>query len=132
MLHHTISYDELLKLMLARHIKSRMLPYLQVCLGHMGHVRGVRAVKEARRTEPEPEAGVAMLAIQLGMLTDAARLYSACGRWDLLNKLYQVSSTLGNVFISLFGEVKGGGAVPNALTFANSACFTPIRVNIGL
>jgi intraflagellar transport protein 140 len=32
-----------------------------------------------------------MVAIQLGLLEDAERLYDKCGRYDLLNKMYQVS-----------------------------------------
>ena len=56
----------------------------------MGHLRGVRAVQSVRSREPEPEAAIAMVATQLGLLADAARLYSSCRRWDLLNKLYQV------------------------------------------
>ena len=31
-----------------------------------------------------------MVAVQLGLYQDAEQLYSACGRWDLLNKLYQM------------------------------------------
>lgn len=62
----------------------------QICLSNMGHLRGVRALHSVREREPEPEAAIAMVAIQLGLLADAARLYSSCHRWDLLNKLYQV------------------------------------------
>ena len=32
-----------------------------------------------------------MVAIQLGLLDDAERLYIECGRYDLLNQLYQAS-----------------------------------------
>ena len=39
--------------------------------------------------EPEREAAVAMVAIQLGLLTDAERLYRECGRYDLLVQLYK-------------------------------------------
>lgn len=60
-----------------------------VCLGHMGHARGAKAVRELAR-EPEVEANVAQVAVQLGLLGDAARLYQSAGRYDLLNKLYQV------------------------------------------
>ena len=63
---------------------------VQVCLGNMGHSRGAKAVREAK-VEPELEARVAMVGIQLGLLSDAARLYQSCGRYDLLNKLYQSS-----------------------------------------
>ncbi|KAK2503436.1 LOW QUALITY PROTEIN: hypothetical protein MC885_013257 [Smutsia gigantea] len=71
-------------------VKTQRLDVAKVCLGNMGHVRGARALREAER-EPELEARVAMLAIQLGMLEDAERLYKQCQRYDLLNKLYQAS-----------------------------------------
>ena len=32
-----------------------------------------------------------MLALQLGMLEEAEELYTSCGRYDLLNKLYQAT-----------------------------------------
>jgi len=69
-------------------VKSRRLDVAAVCLSNMGHVRGVRALRTAV-AEPEPEARVAMVAVQLGLLPDAARLYQECGRYDLLNRLFQ-------------------------------------------
>lgn len=71
-------------------VKTQRLDVAKVCLGNMGHARGARALREAEQ-EPELEARVAMLAIQLGMLEDAEQLYRKCGRYDLLNKLYQAS-----------------------------------------
>ncbi|XP_030877771.1 intraflagellar transport protein 140 homolog [Leptonychotes weddellii] len=71
-------------------VKTQRLDVAKVCLGNMGHARGARALREAEQ-EPELEARVAMLAIQLGMLEDAGQLYRKCGRYDLLNKLYQAS-----------------------------------------
>ncbi|XP_066869200.1 intraflagellar transport protein 140 homolog isoform X4 [Kogia breviceps] len=71
-------------------VKTQRLDVAKVCLGHMGHARGARALREAEQ-EPEPEARVAMLAIQLGMLEDAEHLYKKCGRYDLLNRLLQAS-----------------------------------------
>uniref|UniRef100_A0AAV2LG90 Intraflagellar transport protein 140 n=1 Tax=Knipowitschia caucasica TaxID=637954 RepID=A0AAV2LG90_KNICA len=56
----------------------------------MGNPRAAKALKEAE-VEPELEAQVAMLAIQLGMLEDAEKLYRSCERFDLLNSFYQVS-----------------------------------------
>ena len=55
----------------------------------MGHARGAAAVRLAKQ-EPEPEACIAAVAIQLGLIHDADRLYRECGRYDLLNQLYQV------------------------------------------
>ncbi|XP_008068496.1 intraflagellar transport protein 140 homolog [Carlito syrichta] len=71
-------------------VKTRRLDVAKVCLGNMGHARGARALREAEK-EPELEARVAMLAIQLGMLEDAEQLYTKCKRYDLLNKFYQAS-----------------------------------------
>lgn len=53
----------------------------QVCLGNMGHVRGAAAVREAKKDyEKDPTNGsvdvvVGVLAIQLGLLDDAARIF---------------------------------------------------------
>ncbi|XP_077305302.1 intraflagellar transport protein 140 homolog [Lithobates pipiens] len=69
-------------------VKTRRLDVAKVCLGKMGHARGAKALREAEQ-EPEIEARVAMLAVQLGMLEDAEQLYKTCKRYDLLNKLYQ-------------------------------------------
>ncbi|XP_048407747.2 intraflagellar transport protein 140 homolog isoform X1 [Stegostoma tigrinum] len=71
-------------------VKTRRLDVAKVCLGNMGHARGARALREAKQ-EPELDARVAMLAIQLGMLEDAERLYRNCRRYDLLTKFYQAS-----------------------------------------
>ncbi|KAA0149061.1 hypothetical protein FNF31_04973 [Cafeteria roenbergensis] len=69
-------------------VKSRRLDVAAVCLGNMGHVRGVRALRAAE-AEPETESRVAMVAVQLGLLRDASRLYQDCGRFDLLNSMLQ-------------------------------------------
>lgn len=54
-------------------VKTQRLDVAKVCLGNMGHARGARALREAER-EPELEARVAMLAIQLGMLVSGPSL----------------------------------------------------------
>ncbi|XP_010224587.1 PREDICTED: intraflagellar transport protein 140 homolog, partial [Tinamus guttatus] len=72
-------------------VKTQRLDVAKVCLGNMGHARGAKALREAEQ-EPEQEARVAVLAIQLGMLEDAERLYMSCKRYDLLNKFYQASN----------------------------------------
>jgi len=71
-------------------VKTKRLDVAEVCLGNMGNARGAKAVRESKK-EPEKEAQVAMLAIQLNMLEDAERLYKECGRYDLLVKLYIAS-----------------------------------------
>lgn len=71
-------------------VKTKRVDVAEVCLGNMGHARGAAAVKEAT-LQPQLEVPIAMVAIQLGLRDDAARLYRECGRYDLLNKLYQAS-----------------------------------------
>ncbi|KAM9015942.1 intraflagellar transport protein 140 homolog isoform 1-T2 [Ara ararauna] len=72
-------------------VKTQSLDVAKICLGNMGHARGAKALREAEQ-EPEQEARVAVLAIQLGMLEDAEQLYKDCKRYDLLNKFYQASN----------------------------------------
>ena len=48
-------------------VKTRRLDVAALCLGHMGHARGAQALRDVAK-EPELNARVAMLAIQLGML----------------------------------------------------------------
>lgn len=69
-------------------VKSRRLDVASVCLGNMGHARGAKALREALK-EPELDAKVAALAIQLGLFEDAERLLRNCKRYDLLNQFYQ-------------------------------------------
>ena len=60
----------------------------------MGNAGAAKALRIAEN-EPEKDAQVAMLALQLGMNDEAEKLYKQCGRHDLLNKFYQVNiSTL--------------------------------------
>ena len=56
----------------------------------MGNAGAAKALRIAEK-EPEKDAQVAMLALQLGMNEEAEKLYKQCGRHDLLNKFYQVS-----------------------------------------
>lgn len=71
-------------------VKTKRLDVAEVCLGNMGHVRGAAALREARK-EGCLEVSVGVLAIQLGLLDDAARLFRECNRYDMLNKLYQAA-----------------------------------------
>ena len=70
-------------------VKTKRIDVAQICLGNMRFARGAKAVRLACSTEAEPEAQVAMVAIQLNMLEDAKRLYREAGRWDLLTKLLE-------------------------------------------
>jgi intraflagellar transport protein 140 len=72
-------------------VKTERLDVAEVCLSKMGNAVGARAVREAKEREPEREAHIAMVALQLGLIQDAERLYVKCGRYDLLNKMYQAS-----------------------------------------
>ncbi|XP_052866434.1 intraflagellar transport protein 140 homolog [Anopheles cruzii] len=68
------------------------LDVARVCLGHLRRARSVRALRRAFEDATlEPEARIAVLAIELGMVSEAEALYKQCGRYDLLNKLYQAS-----------------------------------------
>jgi len=96
-------------------VKTKRLDVAEVCLGNMGHARGARAVREtaarcrAEEAEAVGENGdhaesggggggdvladvcAAMVAIQLGLLDEAEKLYEGCGRYDLLNELLQAT-----------------------------------------
>ena len=56
----------------------------------MENARGARAAREARSI-PELDARVAAVAVHLGMLDDAKKLYISSERYDLLNRLYRAS-----------------------------------------
>ncbi|XP_052768007.1 intraflagellar transport protein 140 homolog [Mya arenaria] len=75
-------------------VKSRRLDVASVCLGNMGHARGAKALRESLK-EPELDAKVATLALQLGLFEDAERLLKNCKRYDLLNHFYQSSGQWG-------------------------------------
>ena len=51
-------------------VKTKRLDVALVCLGNMGAARAARAVREAMK-EPELDARVAMLAVQLGILVSS-------------------------------------------------------------
>lgn len=54
-------------------VKTQRLDVAKICLGNMGHARGAKALREAQQ-EPEQEARVAVLAIQLGMLVNPTNI----------------------------------------------------------
>lgn len=63
----------------------------RVCLGNMGNARAAKALKEAE-AEPELEAQVAMLAIQLGMLVRCSSVRRvSCVHFDLLPVIFLFS-----------------------------------------
>eukprot|EP00879_Flechtneria_rotunda_P011811 GHRR01012338.1.p1 GENE.GHRR01012338.1~~GHRR01012338.1.p1 ORF type:complete len:1377 (+),score=585.08 GHRR01012338.1:1099-5229(+) len=69
-------------------IKNKRLDVAEHCLGNMEHVRGARAVRESQCIA-ELDARVGIVAVQLGLTEDAARLFAGCERWDLLEQLHQ-------------------------------------------
>lgn len=71
-------------------VKSKRLDVAEVCLGNMGHARGAAAVREAKKDGPI-DVAIGVLAIQLGLIEDAANLFRDSSRFDLLNTLYQAS-----------------------------------------
>lgn len=71
-------------------VKTKRLDVAQVCLGHMGHARGAAAVRESAKYN-SVEASVGVLAVQLGLLDDAVRLFRDSNHPELLNRLYQAA-----------------------------------------
>ena len=69
-------------------VKTRRLDVAEVCLGNMGNAKGTKALREAKK-EPEKEAQLAAVALELKMYDEAEKLYTDCGRHDLLNTFYQ-------------------------------------------
>lgn len=71
-------------------IKNKRLDVAEHCLGNMEHARGARAVREAKTIE-ELDARVGLVAVHLGMVEDAKKLFLSSERYDLLNLLYRAS-----------------------------------------
>lgn len=56
-------------------VKTQRMDVAAVCLGNMGNARGAKALRKVlQNSSAEPEAKVAMLAIQLGMTVHWNRL----------------------------------------------------------
>ena len=68
-------------------VKSGRLDVAKICLGQLSLARSARAVR-LLGSEPEPEANIAVVAAQLGMLTDAQRLLQTAERPDLQVQLH--------------------------------------------
>lgn len=60
-------------------VKTQRMDVAAVCLGNMGDARGAKAVREAMSI-PEPEARLAVLAVQLGMLVSVC---DVCVVWNV-------------------------------------------------
>ncbi len=112
-------------------VKTKRLDVAEVCLGNMGHATGAAAVRQAK-VEPERDAAVAMLAVQLGLMEEAEALYQGCGRHDLLVKMYMAWGRwdpalnvaekhdrihLKAVCYQYARHLEGAGDIKNAITF---------------
>ena len=62
-------------------VKTKRLDVAMVCLGNMGNAAAAKAVRECMKSEPEFDAHVAMLAVQIGMYEEAEQLYKDCARF---------------------------------------------------
>lgn len=71
-------------------IKTKRLDVAEVCLGNMSYARGAAALRESL-SEENVDVSVGVLAIQLGLLDDAARCFREANRYDYLNNLYQAA-----------------------------------------
>lgn len=71
-------------------VKTKQLDMAVLCLGHMKHVKGARALREAIEDSTlNLEAKVGILAVQLGLYADAERLFRDAKRLDLLGNLLE-------------------------------------------
>jgi intraflagellar transport protein 140 len=73
-------------------VKTKRIDVAEVCLGNMKNARGAAALRRVRAAGDvnlETQAGV--LALQLGQLDDAAKLFVEGKRFDYLNKMYQAA-----------------------------------------
>eukprot|EP00439_Symbiodinium_sp_Y106_P081113 s1139_g20.t1 len=68
-------------------VKTGRLDVAQKCLGQMGHARAAGALRAC--LEQEPEARLAIVAVHLDMVDHAEQLLKKCGRYDLLNQLWE-------------------------------------------
>lgn len=73
-------------------IKTKRLDVAEICIGQMGDARTAQALRLSKQ-ETELDARVGILALQLGMYSDAARLFKECKRYDLLSELMQAQGS---------------------------------------
>eukprot|EP01002_Notosolenus_urceolatus_P015452 NODE_7_length_4446_cov_23.596543_g6_i0.p1 GENE.NODE_7_length_4446_cov_23.596543_g6_i0~~NODE_7_length_4446_cov_23.596543_g6_i0.p1 ORF type:complete len:1437 (-),score=556.32 NODE_7_length_4446_cov_23.596543_g6_i0:134-4204(-) len=70
-------------------VKTKRLDVAEQCLGYMEDAKASKALRDVVEQEPDDkDAQVAALAIQLGRVDDAEKLYKQARRFDLLVKLY--------------------------------------------
>jgi intraflagellar transport protein 140 len=70
-------------------VKSHRIDVAKVCLGNMGNVKGIRLLRDEAGRGADSDTQVALIALNLGMLDEAEKLFISAKRYDLLNKFYQ-------------------------------------------
>ncbi|KAL0132857.1 hypothetical protein PUN28_000517 [Cardiocondyla obscurior] len=71
-------------------VKTKQLNMALLCLGHMKQTNAARVLREAMKDDTlNLEAQVGILAVELGLHTDAERLFREAKRLDLLGRLYE-------------------------------------------
>ncbi|KAJ3106851.1 hypothetical protein HDU96_008104 [Phlyctochytrium bullatum] len=70
-------------------VKKGRLDVALTSLSHIGHAAAVAAVRRAASTEKSTALKTAIVAKYLGMHDEVERIYTACNRFDLLNRYYQ-------------------------------------------
>ncbi|XP_018367510.1 PREDICTED: intraflagellar transport protein 140 homolog isoform X1 [Trachymyrmex cornetzi] len=71
-------------------VKTKQLNMALLCLGHMKQANAARALREAMQDDTlSLEAQVGILAVELGLHTDAEHLFREAKRLDLLGRLYE-------------------------------------------
>ncbi|XP_046604167.1 intraflagellar transport protein 140 homolog [Neodiprion virginianus] len=81
----TIQNEAIWKSLARMCVKTKQLNMASLCLGHMKHARGARALREAMQDDDlNLDAKCGILAVQLGLYEDAERLFRDANRLDLL------------------------------------------------
>ncbi|XP_015590632.1 intraflagellar transport protein 140 homolog [Cephus cinctus] len=86
----TIQNEAIWKSLARMCVKTKQLDMAVLCLGHMKHARGARALREAMQDESlNLDAKVGVLAVELGLHNDAIRLFRGAKRLDLVCSLLE-------------------------------------------
>uniref|UniRef100_A0A1I8C3E1 Intraflagellar transport protein n=1 Tax=Meloidogyne hapla TaxID=6305 RepID=A0A1I8C3E1_MELHA len=80
-------------------VKTRRIDVARVCLGHMANARAARAIRRTIELKELPDLQIARLAIELGMIEEAVRLFEKSGRFDLVNLVYQAQGKWTEAFL---------------------------------
>ncbi|XP_012255289.2 intraflagellar transport protein 140 homolog [Athalia rosae] len=81
----TIQNEAVWKSLARMCVKTKQLNMAALCLGHMKHAQGARALREAMQDDNlNLDAKCGILAVQLGLYDDAERLFREANRLDLL------------------------------------------------